>query len=188
MDAQRLVGIGTVALLVLAVVGLVFTLLTVPTDVDVPEVVPEPDPIPVPAGTVAPSPSPGPMSRRPLPAPDRSDRRPPPPGTPTAHLSTEEWRDYNGAMHEVASRARDDCLRPFAQEEGLGKVEVVLDGVLWDGQIADFGLRGLQDIPDHVLDCVGEVAWSTPFPSHDKPGELRLQRVVEVDGRRKAAP
>jgi hypothetical protein len=87
-------------------------------------------------------------------------------------------------MHQVATAAREGCVRPFAQEEGLGKVEIVLDAVLWDGEVVDFGLRGLQDVPDHVLDCIADAAWNTPFPVHDKAGELRLQRMLEVDGRR----
>jgi len=188
MDAQRIVGIATAALLVLAVIGLVAVLWLVPDDAVEQPVVEAPRPkAPRPTGTVAPrDPVAGPMGRRSLPAPDRSDRTPPPAGTPTAHLSTEEWRDYNVAMHDVATNARERCVRPFAQENDLGTVEIVLDAVLWDGEVVDFGLRGLQQVPDHVLDCVAEVAWNTRFPVHDKPGELRLQRMLEVDGRRRA--
>ncbi len=186
MDAQRLVGIATAALLVLAVVGLVAVLWLAPAD---PELAAEPEPkaapAPRPSGTVPEvAPAQGPMARRKLPTPAGVRHTPPAPGAATAHLSTEEWRDYNEAMHRVASDARDACVRPYAQERDLGKIEIVLDAVLWDGEVVDFGLRGLQDVPDHVLDCVAEIAWQTPFPIHPAPGELRLQRVIDVDGRR----
>jgi len=186
MDAQRLIGGLTVGVLVLAGLGL-FWLATAPPSVPDPPV-PTPQPaVPVPsprAPPVVPPPAPGPMARRTLPAPtDRPVRPPPPPNAPRAKLSTEQWRDYNESVHEMVTRAREACLRPYVRDAGLGRIEVVVDAVLWEGEVVDFGIRGLQDVPDHVIDCVADEAWATPFPRHELAGEVRLQRSVPVEGR-----
>jgi hypothetical protein len=186
MNAQRAIGVVTIGLLLLAVGFILVLLFSADTELPddgAPEV---PSETPKPVGTVpaAPAPQGNPMARQAIPAP-RGEQRPKPPNNTTrANLSTEQWRDYNTAMHEVVTQAREVCIRPFAQQNNLGKVEIVMDAVLWEGQVVDFGLRGLQDTPDHVLDCIGEVAWNTQFPAHDVPGEVRLQRTLDVDGRR----
>jgi hypothetical protein len=98
-------------------------------------------------------------------------------------MTPERYRDYNVAMNDVVVNSRNECLRPWVRDQELGEVEVVLDAVLWDGRVVDFGIRGLRDLPDHVVDCVADHAWSQPFPEHDLEGELRLQRAFPVDGR-----
>lgn len=186
MDAQRIVGGATAGLFLLALLIIGGVVATNDTAIDPPPVADAEEPARRPGGTVpVAAPAAGPMARRPIPSPTGAKAARPPSNSPAADLSTEEWRDYNSAMHDVVSKAREACIRPYAQEQGLGKIEVIVDAVLWDGQVVDFGLRGLQEVPDHVLDCVGEIAWNSPFPSHDVPGEVRLQRNLEVDGRRR---
>ena len=180
MNPQRTVGLVTALIFVLAFLALLWVATRQP-DVTPPVAAPAtPPPSPLPAPPEAPEL--GAMQRRPLPAPEGVRPPQPPPDAPAAQLGAEQWRDYNTAIHEIVVQARTECLRPYAQQAGLGKVEVILDAVLWDGRVVDFGIRGLQDVPDHVLDCVADLAWSTPIPEHDIPGELRLQRAIPVDG------
>jgi len=122
------------------------------------------------------------MARRVLPPPEGHPVPERPEHAAKAELDTEQWRDYNVAVHEMVTRARAQCLRPFVREQQLGKVEVIIDAVLWDGEVVDFGIRGLEEVPDHVIDCVAEEAWGTQFPAHQLAGEIRLQRAVPVEG------
>jgi len=178
-----MVGGLTVGVLVLAALGLLWaSMRELPGDGTEPVPVPAPRPERRAPAVVPPAAADGPMGRRPLPAPVGHEPARRPDNATKANLSTEQWRDYNTAVHELVTRARKQCLRPYVRDAGLGRIEVVIDAVLWDGEVVDFGIRGLQDVPDHVLDCVAEEAWGTQFPAHDIPGEVRLQRSVPVEG------
>lgn len=182
MNGQRAIAIATGGLLLLALIGLGWALTRATPDEPSVEA-PEPAPLRVRPAPKA-VPEDGPMARRTLPAPAGVPRpEVAPPDGPPADLSTEQWRDYNEAVHQLVLVARRECVRPWVHEQGLGRIEIVLDAVLWDGEVVDFGIRGLQDVPDHVLDCVADHAWNASFPRYDIPGELRLQRAVKVDGR-----
>lgn len=186
MNGQRAVGMATVGLLLVAVLGVVWLLTRAgPPEVVADEVLPEPAPV---RGSTLPERSEGPMRRVAVPRPPdmvvtepTGERRP-------TELTTEQWRDYNLAVDDVIREARDVCLRDWARSEDKGRVEIIFDAVLWDGVAVDFGIRGLGDIPDHVLDCVADIAWQTPFPEHRLPGEIRLQRPIQVDGRAPGRP
>ena len=92
----------------------------------------------------------------------------------------------NYAVDDVLKLAREDCLVPWLSEmqssEGeLEPAEIVMDVVLYDGQMADITFRSLTyDVPRDVVDCVAERAWSAEWPSWDLSGELRLQRSASV--------
>ncbi len=183
-STQRAVGVATVALLLAALLILLSVVGASPSSE--PEEPAPPPPLPARGSTLPDAPS-GPMARVAVPRPsDAAPLKEPPVGR--TELNTEQWRDYNLAVDDVTRAAREACLRPWAQAEDIGRVEVIVDAILWDGEVVDFGIRGLGDIPDDVLACVAEIAWSTPFPSHELVGEIRLQRPLQIDGRRVEDP
>jgi hypothetical protein len=112
---------------------------------------------------------------------------PPPPGVElpelpqerpqASDLTPDDRRAMNFAVEGALIPARDECLVPWMEEEGLEAAEFVFDAVLYDGRLVDIGFRSLtSDVPADVLGCVADRAWYADWPQWDLQGELRLQR------------
>jgi hypothetical protein len=109
--------------------------------------------------------------------PEAPDERPEP-----AHVTGDDRRLMNVAVDDVLTAARTDCLVPWLGRDGDGAPEeVVFDAVLHDGRLVDVGIRAMRlELPSDVLQCVADRAWYAEWPEWDLPGELRLQRSIEV--------
>lgn len=99
-----------------------------------------------------------------------------------ALLTGDDRRLMNVAVDDVLTAARSECLVPWLGREGDGDpVEIVFDAVIHDGRLVDVGLRSMRlEVPADVLECVADRAWYAEWPEWDLPGELRLQRSIEV--------
>lgn len=89
----------------------------------------------------------------------------------------------NYAVDGVLREAKAQCLAPWLarQPEPPPSAEFVFDALLFDGQLADIGMRSLTlDVPAEVVSCVADMAWYTDWPTWDLRGELRLQRSFDV--------
>lgn len=147
----------------------------------------EPAPAPRPA---KPKPAERPMPasvRIPLPPP-RNVEPPTPPDErpPPAPITPDDRRDMNFAVDRVLQAAREECLEPWLAgvDDAPPKAEFVFDAVLFDGQLADIGMRSLHlEVPRDVVGCVADRAWYADWPTWDLQGELRLQRSFEIDRR-----
>jgi hypothetical protein len=142
---------------------------------------PTPPPSPAP---VAP-PSPAPIAVRvALPPPADVD----PPAVPEERpadvpITPDDRRAMNYAVDDVLKEAEAQCLEPWLARlpERPGRAEFVFDALLFDGQLADIGMRSLTvDVPADVVSCVADAAWYADWPSWDLRGELRLQRSFDV--------
>lgn len=159
---------------VVAAIALWFTLSTAAT--------PEPVLVAVPPPEVKPAPIVPPPPRQrvyhlPPPGADQPEEKPP---TAAAALQPDETRAFQRAGITAAGRAKEACLAPWAQEADT-HVEVVMDAVVHDGVVADVQLRTLTELPQHVLDCVRDEAWSIEWPeAEDAPGQVRFQHTIEV--------
>lgn len=176
MDRRALAGLGAIA--VLAIVAAVW-LFGRPDP-------PQSDPAPVRPQAVRPAPAqPAPKAVRvalPPPAdvepPRMPDERP-----PDVAITADDRRSMNYAVDGVLQEAKTQCLAPWLARlpEPPPSAEFVFDALLFDGQLADIGMRSLTvDVPADVVSCVADKAWYTDWPTWDLRGELRLQRSFDV--------
>ncbi len=171
-DRRTLVGLGAVATIVVGLLGWLIA-----TD-------------PGPARTL-PAP-PRPRAGRPAPEAPRPARgrvslpRPtsPSPGAAPRPLDGNAKYELNATVDEAVRAARDACLVPYVN--GLAdpeEVEFVLDVVVVDGQVADFGFRapGGDEVPPDVVQCLADEVWGVDWPRFAAlEAETRLQRSFTV--------
>ena len=89
----------------------------------------------------------------------------------------------NYAVDAVLQEAKVSCLEPWLKNnpEAPPSSEFVFDALLFDGQLADIGMRSLSlDVPAEVVGCVADAAWYNDWPTWDLDGELRLQRSFDL--------
>lgn len=175
--SQALVAAGVAAaLLALLLLGAL-----VATDGGAPVEVPAEAPRPAPRPIEAPRPA---QVRIPLPPPRSVEPPRPPDERPAeARLTPDDRREMNFAVDAVIRAAREECLQPWLAgvDAAPPESEFVFDAVLFDGQLADVGLRSLDlPLPQDVVDCVADRAWYADWPSWELGGELRLQRSFGV--------
>jgi hypothetical protein len=169
MDRRLVIGGG---LVVAALLGLALIVALAPdTGPDVPEPAPRAAPRPV-------APDSARVRIRPpkgVEAPEPPDERPEP-----AKVTPDLRREMNYAMDGVIRTARRECVDAWVAD--AGGAELVFDAVLYDGRLVDFGLRSLgEPLPDDVVACVADAVWYGDWPEWDLPGEMRLQRSVELE-------
>lgn len=183
MDRRPIAALAVlVAATLLVVLGIALTAEHDATDAD-----PRPSPAPRPGATsVAAAPR---AVRASLPPPAGIDRpEPPPEPPPPAEITGEDRRLMNVSVDAVLRAARAECLEPWLDGLGDGD-EFVFDTVLYDGRVFDVGIRAMaHDIPGDVLACVADRAWYADWPEWDLPGELRLQRSIDIPPPRPSAP
>ncbi len=174
---RRLVA-GLIVVAVLAIVGAVF-LMRRPEPAPPVEHVVRPQPVkPAPA-------QPAPKAVRvPLPPPaDVEPPRLPDERPPDVALTPEDRRSMNYAVDGVLQEAKTQCLEPWLAKvpERPARAEFVFDALLFDGQLADIGMRSLTlDVPADVVSCVADRAWYADWPTWDLRGEIRLQRSFDM--------
>lgn len=144
---------------------------------------PEPEPAPVAA---APRPDPTAAVQRGIratvprpegiPEPEWPEERPPP-----SIITPDDKRKMNYAVDDVLRDAREECILPWIDDlDEPVEAEFVIDAVLWDGQLYEAGIRSLNlEIPQQVMDCVGDKVWIREWPTWELNGELRLQRQIK---------
>jgi hypothetical protein len=102
---------------------------------------------------------------------------------PDVPLSPDDRRTMNYAVDGVLKEAKTQCLAPWLDKmpDAPPSAEFVFDALLFDGQLADIGMRSLTlDVPADVVSCVADLAWTTDWPTWELRGELRLQRSFDV--------
>jgi hypothetical protein len=101
---------------------------------------------------------------------------------PPAQITPEDRRQMNFAVDGVLKAARAECIGPWLANIGAEQAdEFVFDAVLYEGRLYEVGLRAMgHDIPPDVLDCVADRVWYAEWPEWDLPGELRLQRSLQM--------
>ena len=102
---------------------------------------------------------------------------------PEVALTPEDRRSMNYAVDGVLREAKSQCLEPWLAKlpERPATTEFVFDALLFDGQLADIGMRSLTlDVPADVVSCVADTAWYADWPTWDLRGEIRLQRAFDV--------
>ena len=176
MERRLLAG-----LIVLGVLAIVIASLWTRRPDPAPPEVPVVRPPPVKAAPAAPAPK---AVRVPLPPPaDVEPPRLPEERPPDVAITAEDRRSMNYAVDGVLREARTECLEPWLAKlpERPANAEFVFDALLFDGQLADIGMRSLTvDVPADVVSCVADMAWYADWPTWDLRGELRLQRSFDV--------
>ena len=85
------------------------------------------------------------------------------------------------ALQEAVTEARFRCLDDWFNEGGVDPdTTLVMDAVTQDGAVVDIAFRGAGEIPEHVVQCVKDVAWDLEWPELDLEGERRFQRSFNV--------
>jgi len=177
MDRRLIAGLGVIA--VLAIVAAVLLPMRRPDAAPPPEHVERPKP-----ATPAPA-RPAPIAVR-VALPPPSDVEPPrlpEQRPPDVAITPEDRRAMNYAVDGVLREAESQCLEPWLAKlpERPSSAEFVFDALLFDGQLADIGMRSLTvDVPADVVSCVADMAWYADWPTWDLRGEIRLQRSFDV--------
>ena len=124
----------------------------------------------------------------PLPAP------PPPPPEPvedpvTAPVAQEAVpRDaavaFSNAANQVMGALRAECVNPWMEDGGPDEAEFALNALVVEGRVVEFELLTvLEALPEDVVSCVRDVAWSHPWPEVEMAGEVRFQRSMHAKRR-----
>jgi hypothetical protein len=101
-------------------------------------------------------------------------------GPRTARMTPDDRRAMNVSVDDMLKVARADCLQPWVNDAGK-PVELVFDVLLSDGRVSDIGMRPLgATVPEQVVSCVADKAWLADWPEWDLPGEIRLQRSINM--------
>ncbi len=176
MDGRRLLALA-VAMVVLALVAVMAWTLR-------PDTTPDPAPEHVLPETerrvrkVYPLPNPRPVVPEPAAAPEPDVV--PEPGPVPKEVSIE----FAGATMNALAEVRVECVDPWLESDGPEEAEFALNAVVVDGAVADIELLTvIDDLPDDVVDCIRDVAWSTDWPEVEMVGEVRYQRAVKAKRR-----
>jgi len=145
-----------------------------------------PDPVPmVPPSSAPPAPH---RTAYPLPAPP-AESSAPPRTEDVAPIDNEPIpRDVALAFSTSASRVmgqvRSECVDPWMAADDLDEVEFALNTLVVDGRVVDIELLTVLDaLPEDVLACVRDVAWSNDWPDVQMKGEVRFQRSLHAKRR-----
>ncbi len=121
-----------------------------------------------------PSPEPRPVPTRPIPT-----AQPAPAAAPTpAPLPIEARVAFNRSAWDALVAIQQDCLADWARESGT-VAEMVVHARVVDGQLDQVHLRDLGELPQEVVSCAYDAAWSVDWYVDDAlQGEVQLQRRV----------
>ena len=101
-------------------------------------------------------------------------------GTDPVQLELDERKAMQGSIDKAIRSARTQCFNAWlATPEGDPNLELVLDAVVREGRVSEVTLRPLGDIPEEVVSCARDTAWTYEWPELVTKGELRFQRVFK---------